>query len=254
MKLFFTVLLLTLIGNSVFAQTNAGYFTDQSGQTYKTVKIGNQIWMAENLRTTKYANGEDIEFGRPSISNRLVDDPMYVSLSNGQFLYSWKAVNSPKGIAPQGWRVPTKSDWEELISKTTSRGDLKSKTGWPTIEVAGYYQMLTCSNCKNWNSEYRRKVACHVCKDSRRVQGPYVNKSSDSANGNDRLGFNIKHLGSYHLGEYTQFQHFWTSQINTDPKACTNGCDDAFMFNLAFMSVTYNWYEEYLLPVRLIKN
>lgn len=254
MKIFHTTLLLILIGNLVFAQSNTGYFTDQSGQTYKTVKIGNQIWMAENLRTTKYVNGEDIEFGMAP-GMHLIDKPVYLSLNNGQFLYSWKAITSPNGIAPEGWRLPTKSDWEELLSKTTLRKDLISKTGWPTNEYGGYYETLTCSNCKNWNSEYRRKVACHICKDSRKVQGPYVNKSSESANGDDKFGFNIKNLGSYYRGEFTWFPlQFWTSQINTNPKACTGGCDNAFMFNLALMMVTDEWYQEYLLPVRLIKN
>jgi uncharacterized protein (TIGR02145 family) len=245
---YFTIFIIPKISQ---AQINVGSFTDQSGNSYKTVKIGNQIWMAENLRTTRYSNGENIEFGKASW---YIDDPMYISLTNGQYLYSWEAIKDGRGIAPQGWHVPSKSEWEVLYSYCRSNADLKSKTGWPIAEYGGYYKTVTCPNCSNWNSEYRRKVACHVCKDNRTIQGSYVNKTTEATNGNDRFGFNIKNLGIYEEGKYVNSNVFWTSELDTNPQHCGSVCGNAFMFDVSFFYVTYRKHHENLLPVRLIKD
>lgn len=89
---------------------------DASGNEYKTVKIGNQIWMAENLRTKKYRNGDDIQ---------LVTDPdAWKNLNTGAyraapdadygFYYNWYAVMDNRNLAPEGWHVATDADYTEL--------------------------------------------------------------------------------------------------------------------------------------------
>ncbi|TVQ92678.1 MAG: hypothetical protein EA393_03270 [Bacteroidetes bacterium] len=100
-----------------------GTMKDADGNTYKTVTIGTQTWMAENLRTTKYNDGSPI----PNVTDR--DEWEY--LSTGAYcnydnsndaaiirtfgrLYNWHALNTGK-IAPNGWRVPTDDDWDILI-------------------------------------------------------------------------------------------------------------------------------------------
>ncbi|MBN2615785.1 MAG: fibrobacter succinogenes major paralogous domain-containing protein [Bacteroidales bacterium] len=97
-----------------------GSMTDQDGNTYKTVTIGSQTWMAENLRTTKYCNGDDI----PEVT----DNTAWINLSTGAYcnyqntqnidtiatygrLYNWAAVNDNRKIIPNGWHVPTHDDW-----------------------------------------------------------------------------------------------------------------------------------------------
>lgn len=99
-----------------------GTMTDQDGNIYKTVTIGTQTWMAENLRTTKYNDGVSI----PNIT--IADE--WVSLSTGAYcnynnttsldtiatygrLYNWYAVNTGK-LAPIGWHVPSEDEWVEL--------------------------------------------------------------------------------------------------------------------------------------------
>jgi len=102
-----------------------GKMTDQDGNIYKTITIGNQTWMAENLRATHYRNGEPI----PEIK----DNFMWTTTSSGAYcdfnntdnlvliatfgrLYNWHAISDSRCIAPSGWHVPTDDEWSTLIS------------------------------------------------------------------------------------------------------------------------------------------
>ena len=95
--------------------------TDIDGNTYQTVKIGTQWWMAENLKVTHYRNGDDIQYDVHS---------EWITLSSGAFcvfnndihnaatygyLYNWYVVNDSRNIAPVGWHVPTDAEWQTLI-------------------------------------------------------------------------------------------------------------------------------------------
>jgi hypothetical protein len=96
-----------------------GTMTDLDGNEYKTVTIGTQTWMAENLRTTKYNDGSNI----PNVTNnnswfilRTGAYSNYKNTTNADTiatfgrLYNWYTVNTGK-LAPQGWHVPTNSEW-----------------------------------------------------------------------------------------------------------------------------------------------
>lgn len=91
-----------------------GTLTDQDGNTYKTVLIGTQTWMAENLRTTKYRNGTSI----PNVtdgslgSNSVLGSYQYnknefYDIATYGYLYNWYAINDIRNLAPIGWHVPT---------------------------------------------------------------------------------------------------------------------------------------------------
>lgn len=103
--------------------------TDYDGNVYQTVKIGNQIWMAENLKTTRYRNGDYLY----NIENTSLwlnagengawcdnpNEPNYAKTYG--HLYNWYAVNDSRKIAPVGWRVPTDEDWTTLINYLESQ-------------------------------------------------------------------------------------------------------------------------------------
>jgi uncharacterized protein (TIGR02145 family) len=107
-----------------------GTLTDIDGNTYKTVQIGNQTWMAENLKATRYADGTPLEKGtrltRPLGKYYYVydEDPSYKDTYG--LLYSWfGATNSDnavhylkggQGVCPSGWHIPDKEDKDELIT------------------------------------------------------------------------------------------------------------------------------------------
>ena len=95
--------------------------TDVDGNEYKTVKIGDQVWMAENLKTTTYNDNSEI----PNVTN----DALWTGLSSGAYawannneeinkplygaLYNWHAVAEDK-LCPEGWHVPTDEEFQAL--------------------------------------------------------------------------------------------------------------------------------------------
>ncbi|MEI6554907.1 MAG: FISUMP domain-containing protein [Paludibacter sp.] len=109
---------------SVFnSKLTYGSVSDIDDNVYKTIKIGTQTWIAENLRTTKYNDGTSIPLVEGSNE--------WVSLNHGGYCwcnndissknnyygawYNWYAVNTGK-LAPIGWHVATNSDWSTLKS------------------------------------------------------------------------------------------------------------------------------------------
>jgi uncharacterized protein (TIGR02145 family) len=101
--------------------------TDIDGNAYRTIKIGKQVWMAENLRVTHYRNGEEIPKLSSGISWRAIGisglskKGVYCSYDNNErnvdrygYLYNGHAVKDSRQLAPEGWHVATEEDWQEL--------------------------------------------------------------------------------------------------------------------------------------------
>jgi uncharacterized protein (TIGR02145 family) len=101
---------------------DTGAVKDIDGNTYITVKIGDQWWMAENLKVTHYRNGDPI----PNVTGTMA----WSGLSTGAYceynndpgnvatygrLYNWYAVDDGRNIAPAGWHVPSDADWQALV-------------------------------------------------------------------------------------------------------------------------------------------
>lgn len=129
----------TSYGNQVTFKTSPGYETgsvvDVEGNNYKTVKIGDQWWMAENLKTTKYNDGTSI----PNVTS----DGTWALMASGAYcwynndianksiygaLYNWHTANTQK-LCPEGWHVPSDSEWTTLATalggRDTAGGKLK---------------------------------------------------------------------------------------------------------------------------------
>ena len=122
---------------------------DAEGNQYKVVKIGTQLWMAENLRTTIYNDGTSI--------TPVTDNVEWSGLAAGAFcwyynleamyrstyggLYNWHAVNTAK-LCPAGWHVPTDAEWTILtdyLGGENTAGDKLKETGsthWGSTNIA----------------------------------------------------------------------------------------------------------------------
>ncbi|MBO4654426.1 MAG: fibrobacter succinogenes major paralogous domain-containing protein [Bacteroidales bacterium] len=127
--------------------------TDIEGNQYDAVQIGNQVWMAENLRSTKYPDGSTIPMGS---SYSYTEPYLYVPGNNGSikknmpnvpyygYLYNWQAVmhganssetGNVQGICPNGWHVPSDAEWRELTNNVNnSAKELASTWGWTSTD------------------------------------------------------------------------------------------------------------------------
>jgi uncharacterized protein (TIGR02145 family) len=122
--------------------------TDIDGNVYKTVTIGTQVWMAQNLNVTRYRNGDSIGTTIPATRDISGEQmPKYQWAFSGSDsmaaiygrLYTLDVVRDSRKIAPAGWHVPTYDDWTTLTtflgglsiagSKMKSKGEIESGTG-----------------------------------------------------------------------------------------------------------------------------
>lgn len=131
---------------------------DVDGNKYDAVKIGKQVWMKSNLRTTHFRDGSPIlNGGTDTFSLEL---PCYfqstatLSVSNGLH-YNWVSVNDPRALCPEGWHVPTDEEWTEMEQYVGSQQQyvygyesaniakaLASQEGWkkyPEVGIPGHH-------------------------------------------------------------------------------------------------------------------
>jgi uncharacterized protein (TIGR02145 family) len=134
---------------------------DIDGNTYKTVTIGTQTWMAENLKTTAYNDGTTIPLVTDETVWTSLSSPGYCWYNNDETafkgtygaIYNWYAVdaagNNSKNVCPTGWHVPTKLQWTILTDYLTNNGygyqgsgndigkSIANTSGWTTYTTAG---------------------------------------------------------------------------------------------------------------------
>ena len=125
--------------------TSFGQVKDIDGTTYKTVKIGSQTWMAENLNVSHYRNGAPIPQVQDSASwNQLTTGAWCYyenKTENGAKygkLYNWYAVNDARGLAPMGWHIPAESEFNLLTAALG--GDIAGKKIKSATEDWGSYR------------------------------------------------------------------------------------------------------------------
>ncbi len=99
--------------------------TDNDGNNYEVIRIGDQLWTAENLRVVTYNNGDSIADGSgmgnysgmatPKFFFSYADDPANQDIYGN--LYTWHVVTDARGVCPAGWRVPDILDWESMAKQ-----------------------------------------------------------------------------------------------------------------------------------------
>jgi len=124
--------------------------SDKEGNVYKTVRLGEQVWMGENLRSLKYHNETDI----PDVKV-YDDDEENVSLYGR--LYTWEAATDGapdknghiQGPCPRGWHIPTDEEWKELETYLGLPADELNNIAWRGTIEGG---MLKESGTETWAS------------------------------------------------------------------------------------------------------
>jgi uncharacterized protein (TIGR02145 family) len=134
--------------------------TDIDGNVYKTVTIGDQVWMAENLKVTHYRNGDPIL--------NVTSESEWETLTSGAYchydndienvatygrLYNWYAVDDSRNIAPSGWHVPTDAEWKQLEMALGMSQSEADDTGWRGTnegsKLAGNASLWASGDLKN---------------------------------------------------------------------------------------------------------
>ncbi|WP_394131900.1 fibrobacter succinogenes major paralogous domain-containing protein [Shewanella maritima] len=96
---------------------------DAQGNQYRTVKIGLQTWLAENLRSTQFQDGTPVNTG-------FIPNDDETLLNQYGRVYSWEDVSNPNNLCPVGWRVATDEDWKQLERTIGIEEDAVNSEGW----------------------------------------------------------------------------------------------------------------------------
>ena len=146
----------TAYGTEVSFTTDPLSVSDIDGNTYNVVRIGTQLWMAENIKTTKYNDGTAIPLVSDNTAWLALTTPGYCWYNNDVAnkatygsLYNWYTINTSR-LCPTGWHVPTDAQWTTLLDYLTNNGygyggsgnhiakSMAATSGWTTSGTAGY--------------------------------------------------------------------------------------------------------------------
>ena len=157
-----SILLITLA--LTYSITSLSQVKDIDGKKYKTVKIGNQVWMAENLNVSHFNNGDTIIHAKTNEQwqdaiNKGIPAWCYYENDKDFFgkkcakLYNVFAVIDQRGLAPKGWHVPDSIDYRILINHlggdSIAGYKMKSKSGWLRQDLVAEDTTTTDPNGSN---------------------------------------------------------------------------------------------------------
>ena len=202
----------------------AATVTDIDGNVYNTVQVGNQCWMRENLRTTRYADGTTIPMGstysltepyRYAPGSNQSNEENMVNVPRYGYLYNWPAVmhgasgseanpSGVQGICPTGWHVPSDAEWTQLTNYVGSQSQYQCNGNSANIAKA-------LASTTGWSSS---TTTCTVGND---------------LSTNNATGFSALPAGCNSVGNYYNFGNdasIWS--------ATENGGYDAYVRGLGF--------------------
>lgn len=190
-----------------------------------SITIGTQIWSSKNLSVSNYRNGDPIP--------QVTDPTEWVDLTTGAWcwynndsatyaanygrLYNWYAVNDPRGLAPEGWHVPTNAEWRKLVKFIDTGAD------------------TTCSGC------YHSTIAGGALKTTNRWNYPNIGATNSSGFSGLPCGFR-DFEGVF--GEFGFYGYWWSaSSFNTlngwmwslsynNSKVASDGTDNHYGFSV----------------------
>jgi len=155
----YTELISLLESEGIIPSNFAGVITDIDDNNYKIARIGDQIWMTENLKTTKYSDGSPI----PNIA----DNATWVGINSGAYcwyennptlykniygaLYNWHAAVDNRNICPSGWHVPSDAEWKTLERNLGMSSAETNDSGWRGTTEGGKIKEVGTTHWKDPN-------------------------------------------------------------------------------------------------------
>ena len=213
---------------------------DIDGNTYNTILIGSQCWMTENMRTSKFADGTEIEFNderSEKIPHRYLPNGNEKNVAKVGYLYNWPAVMNGKttsnaipsgvqGMCPDGWHVPSDSEYVQLF------------------DYIGNIEEYICGQD---NETYGPGIAAALC--SNELWKTWATPCSPGAGiqtqSNNATGFSAMPAGCLGTEDYLQFTtgaYLWTT--TEQPKTWQPDAFNIFIdFGLPFIQNTSAWID-----------
>ncbi|WP_243345504.1 fibrobacter succinogenes major paralogous domain-containing protein [Parabacteroides sp. FAFU027] len=185
------------------AKSTTGTLTDIDGNIYHWITLGNQTWMVENLKTTKYRTGESIS----NVTNATLWSNATFgaycayenNITNGAkygYLYNWNAVVDSRKIAPAGWHIPTDAEWTILVNYLIANGYNYDGT------TTGNYIAKSLASTTDWSSYSSNGTV------------------GDNLSKNNKTGFTALPAGLRNLnGSFSSLgtgAYWWSSTPNSD--------------------------------------
>jgi len=220
-------------GGSIKAQ-------DIEGNRYNTVRLGNQCWLKENVRSTRFANGSEIPEGTSASDETPYryapnNEPLHVPTYG--YLYNWKALmngadasdanpSGVQGVCPAGWHVPSSAEWTQLT-------DYLSDQSYYWCNDASDFIAKSLAATTGWEDN---TSACSVGND------PVANNSTD---------FNALPAGQFgdSYEEFGRNANFWTSTAESNEFATTR-----YLYCYSAYVQSYNEYKSAALSVRCVRD
>lgn len=180
------------------AQVVENAVSDIDGNVYDAVQIGEQLWMAENLRTTHYADGTEIPLGDSTVfgtAYRYLPNGNEENVSTCGYLYNYAAAVGTdanvvaQGVCPEGWHVPNDAEWTQLTNYVSSQSDFVMGNDAQNIAKA----LASTTGWKSSNNDYA---------------------VGNNPSLNNATGFSTLPAGSFYNNVYTYFNYtanFWSS-------------------------------------------
>jgi uncharacterized protein (TIGR02145 family) len=167
--------------------------TDIDGNKYKTIKIGTQIWMKENLKVSKYRNGDPIPTNLSDTAWYAATTGAYANSENNADygkLYNWYAVADSRKLCPVGWHVPSDAEWISLDNYLGS----SSAAGGKPKSTSSFWSFLNNGATKEFVLEYG-------------------DHPGNNYHHNGMLEY-IRHYGGWWSSTETSITHTWSYERN----------------------------------------
>lgn len=221
---------------------------DYDGNTYDALRLGRQIWMASNLRTTHYANGQEIQVGDTINDVLPFCHPPHEDMTTFGYYYNWPAVmNGSKegsntnpsgiqGVCPDGWHLPSDAEWVELLTYIGSKSEYVCSGNVANVSKA-------LATDYGWVENYGYNL-CNV---------------SCNVNENNATGFSAYPTGQCRPGLSNVYQgvrletYFWTTTVNENIPFGYNICSRTITCDQSIVDRSYSRPGQYY-SVRCLKD
>lgn len=221
---------------------------DIDGNVYDAVRIGSQVWMAENLKTTRFANGNSIQLVLNGYINHTQAYRYYPRgneslVEKFGYLYNWPAAMSNEyssaqnpsgvqGVCPDGWHMPSDPEWEQLIEYVGRQSRFVCDNNSSNIGKALAAQ-------SDWLSNWLTSDPCSI---------------GNNLSTNNSTGFSALPAGSFGYekdDDFREYAYFWSSTSNTNVNEAASAY---FMKYYDECLYQYCFGKGYGFSVRCVKN